>query len=262
MTKRINSLLWLIAITVVLFASQIEVVAQAKIRRYEVSDKGNKLATVVTSASNQMVSVSVERKGKPVHYYRTYVQLPVTEVRIGDRQQVFSIYHKTGDIVAEDYKLNVKFNLNIARISGVERSQRNDVKAIRKQFAQDMHILRAVRAYDATSDVELAELAYVIVTYDDSIMNSEAPASLTVNEATAKNFSKTNNAKIVRAAFAIQSNTLDGCMKQVDADYNDCVADKSFSDKTVCHNNRVSGRSTCYSTYGSKVVAPEESLVN
>lgn len=173
--KKQKLLLGCAVFTLMLLTSLVQGYAQSVVRRFEISENGQRVATVMTSADNELVEVSVYRKGQPTHQYRTYVQLPVTDVRVNDRR-LFSVYHKLGLIDAPN------LNLNLKEDKGIARRARSEVIAIRNQLQKDMRLLRAVRSYDKTADVTLAELAYVILTYDDSIFNSETPTTLLVTE--------------------------------------------------------------------------------
>lgn len=76
------------------------------------------------------------------------------------------------------------FSVNLSEVSGPARRARGEIEAVRRRFEGDMRILRAVRAYDPSADVKLAELAYVVLTYDDGIMDGKAPLDFTVTRTT------------------------------------------------------------------------------
>lgn len=153
--------------------------------RYEVSDATGKVATVTTSASRDAVIVSVHRQGQPTHHYRAYPQAATITVQV-ERQTAFTYYIRLGRVGVKSFSLgdgrpgDGSFSVDLAKVSGPERRQRSDIAAVRQRFEDDMRVLRAVRAYDISADVRLAELAYVVLTYDDSIMDGKAPASLSV----------------------------------------------------------------------------------
>lgn len=157
--------------------------------QYEVSNDKGQTATVETSASKDAVIVSIYRQGQTTHHYRAYPQASTITVQVG-RQTVFTYYIKLGRIdvnsfgVAQGRPGAGSFSVELAKVKGPERRQRSDIEAVRRQFEDDMHILRAVRGYDKTADVLLAELAYVVLTYDDSIMDGNPSTSLSVHELT------------------------------------------------------------------------------
>ena len=156
--------------------------------RYEVSDEKGNVTTVATSASKDAVVVSLQRQGQPTHHYRAYPQAATITVQV-ERQTAFTYYIKLGRIDVKAFSLaggrpaDAGFTVELSRVSGPERRQRKDIAAVGRQFEADMRVLRAVRGYDEGADVRLAELAYVVLTYDDSIRDGKAPASLAVREA-------------------------------------------------------------------------------
>ncbi|HEX8721724.1 MAG TPA: hypothetical protein VF736_13905 [Pyrinomonadaceae bacterium] len=155
--------------------------------RYEVSDEKGAVTTVATSASKDAVVVSLQRQGQPTHHYRAYPQAATITVQV-ERQTAFTYYINLGRIDVKAFRVgqgapaDASFTVELSKVSGPERRQRKDIAAIRQQFESDMRVLRAVRGYDDDADVRLAELAYVVLTYDDSIMDGKAPASLSVRE--------------------------------------------------------------------------------
>jgi hypothetical protein len=155
--------------------------------RYEVSDDKGRVAAVATSASNDAVVVSIHRQGQPTHHYRASPPTATITVQV-ERQTAFTYYINLGRVDVKSFAVvrgrpaDESFTVELAKVSGPERRQRKDIAAIRERFADDMRVLRAVRGYDNSADVLLAELAYVVLTYDDSIMDGKPPASLTVRE--------------------------------------------------------------------------------
>lgn len=219
-------------------------------RQFEVTHAGG-TAAVKTSADKDAVIVSIVRSGQATHHYRAYPQVATITVQI-DRRKLFTYHINTGRIEAE------RFSLNIHQGSGTERRQRTEVAAIRGQLIEDMNILRAVRGFDKRADVLLAELAYVVLTYDDSIMDGEPPAGFAVSEREAAASGRAAGAVsfVSVSARGRQSDSLDGCLDTCSTHYNECQADQGVTNKTTCHNNRTSCTNTCYGTYGGKKRPP------
>lgn len=157
--------------------------------RYEVSDEKGNVTTVATSASKDAVVVSLHRQGQPTHRYRAYPQAATITVQV-ERQTAFTYYINLGRIdvkafaVAKGRPMDASFTVELAKVGGPERRQRKDIAAVGQRFRDDMRVPRAVRGYDKEADVLLAELAYVVLTYDDSIMDGKASPSLAVREVT------------------------------------------------------------------------------
>lgn len=157
--------------------------------RYEVSDEKGSVTTVATSASKDAVVVSLHRQGQPTHHYRAYPQAATITVQV-ERQTAFTYYINLGRIDVKAFRAgqgmpaDVSFTVELAKVSGPERRRRKDIAAVRAQFANDMRVLRAVRGYDKEADVTLAELAYVVLTHDDGIMEGKAPLDFTVTRTT------------------------------------------------------------------------------
>jgi hypothetical protein len=164
--------LTLIALSLFTTASAQETVKH----RYEVSAAGgSKVATVETSVSKELVSISIIRQDQPTHHYRAYLPIKVTDASIG-RQSIFSVSHNDEIIKAG------KFNHKFSEVSGPQRSQHAEIRLVRQQLLEDMHILRAVRGFDQDSPVLLAELDYALVTYDNTIFDSTPSALINVVE--------------------------------------------------------------------------------
>ncbi|HEX8283842.1 MAG TPA: hypothetical protein VF588_10830 [Pyrinomonadaceae bacterium] len=189
--KRRNYLYWpRVAFLVALSGLAIPALSQETSRsRYEVSDDKGRVTTVATSASKDAVVVSLHREGQPTHHYRASPPTATITVQV-ERQTAFTYYINLGRIdvrsfaVAKGRPSDASFTVELSKVSGPERRQRKDIAAVREGFVDDMRVLRAVRGYDKDADVLLAELAYVVLTYDDSIMDGKPPASLTVRQTT------------------------------------------------------------------------------
>lgn len=157
--------------------------------RYEVSDEKGNVTTVATSASKDAVVVSLHRQGQPTHHYRAYPQAATITVQV-ERQTAFTYYINLGRIEVKAFRVgqgapaDASFTVELSKVSGTERRQRKDITAVSKRFEADMRVLRAVRAYDDSADVQLAELSYVVLTYDDSIMDGKPPQEFSVTETT------------------------------------------------------------------------------
>lgn len=223
-------------------------------KQYDVFRRDKKIATVATSADREAVSVFIYRQGQPAHLYRTYPQAAATVVRIG-RRDLFTHYIDAKSIVADD------FNFRLDETSGPVRRARNDVRAIAKQLEEDMLVLRAVRGFDRDADVLLAELAYVVLTYNDSIIDGATPPSFSVREVAPASSSNGENGngkqRILRAAAKPSRDCkLSECKSTCDGQYSECQADQGVADKTACHNNRTSCTSNCYKACAS---IPQES---
>lgn len=226
--------------------------AQSQVnRRFHVSANGAPVV-VETSASKELVSVSIQRQNQPTHYYNAYVQIPVTAVRIG-RQTLFTIYHNEERIEAGS------FNFTFSQVNGIARSQRKEIIAIRQRLSDDARILRAIRAYDKDADVLLAELAYALVTYDNSILDGAVLNIFNVTEVPQTSAKKEmNNANPARVALRVSAlqDSLAECIDGANQRYNECQADPNVRDKSICYNNRSREIQICYSVYGGKEKQP------
>jgi hypothetical protein len=248
------------ALTLFTFSLFTNASAQETVKhRYEVSSttNGSKVATVETLANKEIVSVAVIRAGEPTHHYRAYLSVRVTDASIGG-QSLFSIYHNEETIKAGG------FNHKFSEVSGPERKGHAALEPVRRQLADDMRVLRAVSGFDPNSCVLLAELDYVIVTYDSSIFEG-APSDLlrvTEGDGAMARQNSPDRLKVVRTRLNSaprQNDSLDGCLDGADARFIQCRGDQAVADKTTCYNNRSTEVQQCYSIYGAKKPAPVES---
>jgi hypothetical protein len=229
--------------------------------RYEVSSTadGGRIATVETSVSKELVSVAIIRQGQPTHHYRAYLSVKVTDASIGNHP-LFSIYHNDQIIKAGT------FNHKLSEVSGNERKGHAAIESVRRRIADDMRILRAVRGFDPDSCVLLAELDYVIVTYDSSIFEAAASDLFSVTKASGQTARRDKSAptklvssRLGAAATHGMNDTLDGCISGAEGRFVQCRTDPSVGDKSICYNNRSTEVQQCYSIYGGKKPATEES---
>lgn len=236
--------------------------------RYEVSDEKGNVTTVATSANKDAVVVSLHRQGQPTHHYRAYPQAATITVQV-ERQTAFTYYINLGRIEVKAFRVgqgapaDASFTVELSKVSGTERRQRKDIAAVSQRFKADMRVLRAVRAYDDSADVQLAELSYVVLTYDDSIMDGKASPSLAVREAAPEAAGERVSAKLSVKAVARAGrpqDTLPSCLSICEGHYSECQADPSVRDKTVCHTNRTSCANTCYGVYGGKEKPPKQPI--
>lgn len=206
--KSRNYLYWPVAVFMVVISGLLTPVFSQESAQslYEVSDEKGNVTTVATSASKDAVVVSLHRQGQPAHHYRAYPQAATITVQV-ERQTAFTYYINLGRIDVKAFRVgqgvpaDASFTVELAKVGGPERRQRKDIAAIGQRFEADMRVLRAVRAYDPSADVNLAELAYVVLTYDDSIMDGKASPSLTVREAGPEAIGERVSAKLsVKAA--------------------------------------------------------------
>lgn len=228
--------------------------AQATVRKqYEVTTDKGKVGRISTAADRETVAVTIERQGRQSHNYTTYPQAATTVVSAGKR--VLFKHHFDAKTLAGD-----DFNFQIGRESGPERARHKSVVAVRQQLEDDMRVLRAVRGFDPDADVILAELAYVVLTYDDSMIDAAPPAGYGVYELARTGAGRlTRSAKVVTASLrARYFCTLSECKSTCDGHYSACMADQSFTDKTPCHNNRTSCNNNCYSSCTVDPVKPPE----
>jgi hypothetical protein len=235
-------------------------------RQYEVSRGGKRLATVTTSASSDAVVVSIYRQGRPTHHYRAYPPAATITVHV-DERKLFTYYIEAERIAVTSFGIksgravDESFSLDLNTISGPELGRRRESVAIRQRLEEDMRILRAIRGYDDTADVRLAEQAYVVLTYDNSIIDGKAPADLTVTETT-RVTARRGGAKARTASGIVpprRQGTLGQCLDTCESQYTECQQDQSVADKSVCHKNRTSCTNTCNSVYGKPKSPPRPS---
>jgi hypothetical protein len=227
------------------------VVAQATVRKqYEVNTDKGKVVRVSTAADRETVAVTIERQGGPANTYVTYPQAATTVVSTGKRV-LFNHHFDAKTLAGND------FNFQIGRESGPERARHKSVVAIRQQLKDDMRVLSAVRGFDPDADVILAELAYVVLTYDNSMLDAAPPSGYSVYE-----LARTSAGRLMRSAKVVRASLratifcdLNECKDTCDGHYSACMADQSFTDKTPCHNNRSSCNNNCYRSCS---IAPEK----
>ncbi len=263
--KKKNLQLLLVAASLLIFASVNSVFAQSAVNhRYQVSlsnNTANSSAIVETSVDKELVSVSIQRKNQPTHYYNSYVQIGVSAARIG-RKPLFTIYHDDQRVQAG------QFDKKFFEVKGTVRSQKKEIVAIHEELEEDMRMLRAVRAYDKDADVLLAELSYPIVTYDGKFLDMSDAAALekisvvelgqtlagVKKSAADLKAEKVEFVRVYKVAARSRQvgDDLDSCIQDAYNRYNECSNDSRISDKSICYNNRSNEVRTCYSTYGGK----------
>ena len=162
-------------IFLVLLCSASSVFAQTDIRRYTVAENGKPVAKAVVESSGKIVKVTVHRAKRPAHIYRTAIWAGVTTLHIGQKR-VLEYQNDTQKVKLADASFIATHG------KPDERRSRPEVIALQQSASEDMKLLRAIRGADPSSDVNLAELALVIATGDDSWYAGDAPRGLKVTK--------------------------------------------------------------------------------
>lgn len=218
-------------------------------RLFEISGGGRLLATVTIKWTNEAGEITINRPGQAVHSYNTFFDLYATTLRIGGRK-VLGVYTKEGRVDTRESSFQLK------DVTWAERGQRSDVAGLQQQLAADMRILRAVRAFDRSTDTDLFELAFVIATADVSIRESAAPPSLQVREIGRVRATKAvRNIQAVRVSTVIRQD-LSTCKGDCATVRKNCTSDARVTDPTACYTSESNCIIECHKIY-KDAPAPE-----
>lgn len=208
---------------------------QPPTRSFEVSENGRVAATVNVTVTNELVKTVVSRRKQPAHIYRTAIWSGVTTMHVGDKKIIaYNNDAKRVELLSGEF--------SAVDVNAAARRKQSDIRALARDFAEDMRVLRAVRQHTSSDSVRLAELVFVITTGDYSIYEDAAPATLLVTETS----QLANTARLTRTSV-VQS--LSGCKSDCATIRANCVAAVSPSDRVTCYTNENSCTVECHRIY-------------
>jgi hypothetical protein len=164
--KIAHKVLTLLAVTVVFTALAFGKSSQGK--EFSVYQNRVEIAKVLISWDKSEIKAVIERRGQIAHIFSKSLITKDVSARIGDNN-LLTYNNKSGE-----YKVNSRQS-NISKLKWSEIQNFPESFDLRHTLAEDMKILRAIRAFDDSALTRSFELTYVILTADESIYWSEQP---------------------------------------------------------------------------------------
>lgn len=209
--KLLNRMFTLLVVTV-LFTT-IAFAKSGKEKVFSVYQDKAEIAKVRISVDKNEIKTTIERSGQFDH---TYVKSLITndvKANVGDNT-LFNYNNKSGD-----YKVKSKQS-NVSKLKWSEIQNFTESFDLRSSLAGDMKILRAVRAYDSYVPTRSFELAYVILTADESIYWSE------------NSYYKVRGTKNAKVKFG---SMLSDCTQGCDNRLSNCIRDVQPEQRIECY---------------------------
>lgn len=202
-------------------------------QKLDVREKGKVVATVNIERTEQVRALTIVREGQPAHIYRSYPFVSAFSLTIG-KEQILTYYSKTRQVELNDG------TFSLAEVNAEATNYgRGDVKALFQQVSDDMRILRTVR--ETMPSIRLFETALVILTGDNSFIESNPSETLTVSRDVA--FVKTS---------ANAQGTLAGCTSRCERTEQRCVQSAGTNQASIdqCYENSFRCQENCERVYG------------
>lgn len=137
--------------------------------KFSVSRKGQEIAKLTISTDKSFIKATVEKQGQPAHIYTKSLATNDVTVNIGNKE-VFLYNNKSGNFKAPSLDVSSQGTSgNVKQIKWTENKFSEMSIAVQNLLAEDMKVFRAVRNFDDSTQTRSFELAYVILTADESI---------------------------------------------------------------------------------------------
>lgn len=139
---------------------------------YVVSKNGEKIAKLSIDSNKRFIKAVIQRSNQPAHTFTKSLKTNDVTVKIGD-EEVLTYNNKSGDYQLQNlenssYEIpNIKSN--VSKIKWTENETTEKSLAIQNLLADDMKIFRVIRNISKSLPTRSFELAYVILTADESI---------------------------------------------------------------------------------------------
>ncbi len=198
--------------------------------KYTVFKNKQELAKVSISTDRNTTQVTIERPGQSAHTYTKFIASNDISIDVGGKK--FLAYNNTsGDYQLQNLK-NSTYQIedtksNVKQLKWTENKLTLNSLAIQNQLSEDMKILRVIRNYDDSVKTRSFELAYVILTADESIYWMKDFDGYNV---------KTANRKVKGNLIQPVKYSLDaGCGEGCDSRLAACIRDVPASDRIECY---------------------------
>ncbi len=225
--------IFLFLVVTALFTS-IASAKSGKEKVFSVYQDKTQIAKVRIFFDKNEIQTIIERNGQLDHTYMKSLATDDVKANVGDNI-FFKYNNKSGD-----YKVKSKQS-NVSSLKWSEIQNFAESFDLRSSLAEDMKILRAVRAYDSSVPTRSFELAYVILTADESIYWSESSDY---------NVKETKHAKVKFGSI------LSDCSQGWDTRLSNCIRDVQPDQRIECYRIADGCHARC------KEVLPEEGPVS
>ncbi len=206
-------------------------------KKFTVNLKDEEIAKLTISTDKNSIKAIVERRGQSAHIYTKSLGNNNVTVNIGDKE-VLLYNNKSGDFKTPGFDLsNERTAGNVKQLNWTELKSSDASIAIQTLLAEDMKVFRAVRNYDDATETRSFELAYVVLTADESIywLNDFSKYQIT-------NSGKTNKNKEVFKQISFDDA---GCGTECDGRLAACIRDVPASDRIECYRIADTCHSRC-----------------
>lgn len=211
----------LVVITNVISANNLD-------KKFIVSREGQEIAKLTISTDKRFTKVIVERQGQAAHIYTKSLVTGDVTVDVSDKE-VFSYNNKSGDFKTPNLDtLSEKTAGNVKQLKWTELKYSEMSIATQTLLTEDMKVFRAVRNFDDSTQTRSFELAYVILTADESIywMNDFSDYKITSSSPATKSKEAFKQISFVGGA---------GCGEGCDSRLSACIRDVPAGDRIECY---------------------------
>lgn len=136
--------------------------AQAQSTKYSILKNGQEAAKVSISTNDNNSIITIEKPGQVSHVYTKSFATGEVIAKVGDAE----VFRR--NIKSKDFTIKGKQSKTGAVRHGTEKPALEDSIYLKNSLSDDMKILQAVRTFDKSVKSQNFELAYVILTEDES----------------------------------------------------------------------------------------------
>lgn len=195
--------------------------------KFTVSREGQEIAKLTISTDKSFIKATVEKQGQPAHIYTKSLTTNDVTVNIGDKE-VLLYNNKSGNFKTPDLDVTSKGTAgNVKQLKWTELKFTEMSIAVQNLLAEDMKVFRAVRNFDKSTQTRSFELAYVILTGDESIywLNDFGQYEIKSLNRTSKN----------KEVFKQVSFAQAGCGTECDSRLAACIRDVQPDQRIECY---------------------------
>jgi hypothetical protein len=168
MRKKLSSIL-LLFVFIAITATAQTTFAVGKDKTYVVNLENREVARVTLSRNKDVIKAVVSKQGQPERVYTKSLTEQQMTISVQNKV-VFSYNNKSADFRAPILKNSDQLIAGNAKKSNwIENKNSPASIASQNLFSEDMKIFSAIRSFDKEASTQNFELAYVIVTSDESI---------------------------------------------------------------------------------------------
>ncbi len=199
--------------------------------KYTVSKDSQEIAKLSVSTDRNSTKVTIERQGQSAHTYTKSIVTNDVTVNIGGKE--FLVYNNTsGDFQLRNLK-DSSYQIentesNTSQLKWTKNKLTEKSLAIQNLLSDDMKIFRIVRNFDESVKTRSFELAYVILTSDESIYWSKELNGYDVKSSNRR--VKNNSTQFVKTSFDGA-----GCGEGCDSRLASCLQNVPAGDRIECY---------------------------